>query len=33
MKDLKIDTSYFEGLKDAAIETIEKFGDFREFTN
>jgi hypothetical protein len=33
MDNLKIDTSYFENLKDAAIETIEKFGDFREFTN
>jgi hypothetical protein len=32
-EDLKIDTSYFENLKDSAIETIEKFGNFREFTN
>jgi hypothetical protein len=33
MDNLKIDTSYFENLKDAAIETIEKFGNFQEFTN
>lgn len=32
-ENLKIDTSYFENLKDVAISTIEKFGSFREFTN
>jgi hypothetical protein len=32
-ENLNIDRSYFESLKDTAIETIEKFGDFREFTN
>jgi hypothetical protein len=32
-EDLNIDRSYFEDLKDSAIKTIEKFGDFREFTN
>jgi hypothetical protein len=32
-EDLNIDRSYFEDLKDSAITTIEKFGDFREFTN
>jgi hypothetical protein len=33
MDNLNIDRSYFEDLKDSAITTIEKFGDFREFTN
>jgi hypothetical protein len=28
---LKIDMSYFEKLRDDAIETIEKFGSFEEF--
>lgn len=31
MKDLKIDMSYFEKLRDDAIATIEKFGSFEEF--
>jgi energy-coupling factor transporter ATP-binding protein EcfA2 len=30
-ENLKIDTSYFEKLKDDAIQTIEKFGSFEEF--
>ena len=30
-KDLKIDMSYFDKLKDDAIKAIEKFGSFEEF--
>ena len=30
-KDLKVDMSYFEKLKDDAIKAIEKFGSFKEF--
>ena len=33
MSDLKIDTSYFEKLKEDAIKTIEQFGSFQDFTN
>ncbi len=32
VKDL-IDIDYFEKLADAAIKTINKYGDFEEFTN
>jgi len=31
--DLKIDTSYFEKLKDDAIKTIEAFGSFQDFVS
>ena len=31
--DLEIDLSYFEGLTDDAIKTINKFGDFESFVN
>jgi energy-coupling factor transporter ATP-binding protein EcfA2 len=33
MPDLKIDTSYFENLKDEAIKTIEEFGSFQNFVS
>jgi energy-coupling factor transporter ATP-binding protein EcfA2 len=33
MPDLKIDLSYFENLKNEAIQTIEQFGSFEEFVN
>jgi hypothetical protein len=29
--ELKIDMSYFEKLRDDAIKTIEKFGNYRDF--
>jgi len=29
--DLQIDMSYFEKLRDDAVKTIEKFGNFEEF--
>lgn len=32
MQDLKIDMSYFDKLKDAAVSAIEKFGSFAKFT-
>lgn len=32
-KDLQIDMSYFEKLKDDAIKAIEKFGSFEEFVS
>ncbi len=32
-KDLQIDMSYFEKLKDDAIKAIEQFGPFEEFVN
>jgi energy-coupling factor transporter ATP-binding protein EcfA2 len=31
--DVEIDMSYFEKLKETAIETIEKFGSFEEFVS
>ena len=31
--DLKVDMSYFEKLKEDAVQTIEKFGSFEEFVN
>ena len=31
--DLQIDMSYFEKLKDDAVSTIEKFGNFEEFVS
>lgn len=31
VKDLKIDMSYFEKLKNDAVQTIEKFGSFDDF--
>jgi hypothetical protein len=31
--DVKIDYSYFEKLKQTAIETIEKFGSFEELVS
>jgi Family of unknown function (DUF5906) len=31
VKDLKVDMSYFEKLKDDAVKTIEQFGSFEEF--
>jgi hypothetical protein len=30
-KNLKVDMSYFEKLKDEAIKAIEQFGSFEEF--
>jgi hypothetical protein len=33
MPDLKIDMSYFEKLKDEAVQTIEQFGSFQEFVS
>lgn len=33
MKDLQIDMSYFEKLKDKAIEAISQFGSFEEFVS
>jgi hypothetical protein len=33
MPDLKIDMSYFEKLKNEAIETIEQFGSFKDFVD